>query len=299
MRKHPKYLSNIEIHDGVTATADLEEAIDPAEIIVMAAPSHAMRAILSSARDMLRGEKAVISLAKGVEENTLLRMSEVMREELHGEMTNRIAVLSGPNHAEEVSKNIPSATVIASPSQRIALELQNVFITPYFRVYTNPDLVGVELGGAIKNVIAIAAGISDGLGYGDNTKASLLTRGLAEMIRLGVAMGADAKTFAGLAGIGDLVVTCMSKHSRNRAVGEMFGRGMVLDQIYAEMNMVAEGIRTATAVPKLAAKHGISMPIAENVEKVLYENKNPFECVSELTSRGAAEEMHGVDWMAE
>jgi len=290
---------DIEIHSRIAATIDLEEAIGTAEIVVLATPSHALRGIVSSAKEILRGDKAIVSLAKGVEENTLQRMSEVMQEELYPEMRYKVAVLSGPNHAEEVSKNIPSATVVSSPSHNMAAELQSIFITPYFRVYTNPDLVGVELGGASKNVIAIAAGIADGLGYGDNTKASLLTRGLAEMIRLGVVMGADAKTFAGLAGIGDLVVTCMSKHSRNRAVGEMLGRGMFLEQIYSEMSMIAEGIRTARAIANLANEHAISMPITENVYKVLYENKNPFECVSELMSRGAVEEMHGVDWETE
>jgi glycerol-3-phosphate dehydrogenase (NAD(P)+) len=298
-RRHPKYLVDIDIHPDLVATVDLEEAIAPVEIVVMATPSHVLRGIVSSIKDILQGDMMVVSLAKGVEENTLLRMSEVMREELHPEMKNRIAVLSGPNHAEEVSKNIPSATVISSPSQRVALDLQGIFITPYFRVYANPDLIGTELGGAVKNVIAIAAGISDGLGYGDNTKSSLLTRGLAEMMRLGVATGADARTFAGLAGIGDLVVTCMSRHSRNRAVGEMLGRGMTLEQINSEMNMVAEGIRTVSAVVKLASKYKIEMPITENVYKVLYENKNPLACVSELMSRGAVEEMRWVAWEIE
>lgn len=290
---------DIDIHPDVVAIADLEEAIKPAEIVVMATPSHALRGIVSNVRSILRGNMVIVSLVKGVEESTLQRMSEVIREELHPKMKNRIAILSGPNHAEEVSRNIPSATVISSSSQSVALELQSVFITPYFRVYTNPDLIGVELGGAIKNVIAIAAGISDGLGYGDNTKASLLTRGLAEMIRLGVAMGADVRTFAGLAGVGDLVVTCMSKYSRNRAVGEMLGRGMVIEQINAEMKMVAEGIKTASAVANLASNYGVDMPITENVAEVLYENKNPFACVSELMSRGAAEEMRGIAWKVE
>lgn len=299
MRHHPRYLVDIAIHPDLVATADLEEAVTSAEIVVMATPSHALREVLSRAKGILRDNVIMVSLAKGVEENTLQRMSEVMREELHPEMKDRIAILSGPNHAEEVSRNIPSATVISSPSQHVAVDLQSVFITPYFRVYTNPDLTGVELGGAVKNVIAIAAGISDGLGYGDNTKSSLLTRGLAEMIRLGVEMGADVRTFAGLAGIGDLVVTCMSKHSRNRAVGEMLGRGMDLEQIHSEMNMVAEGIRTAKAVTQLADKYGINMPITENVYEVLYENKNSFACVSELMSRGAAEEIRGIAWEVE
>ncbi|MDI6816173.1 MAG: NAD(P)H-dependent glycerol-3-phosphate dehydrogenase [Actinomycetota bacterium] len=298
-KHHPKYLTDVVINPAVNATCDLEAAADGADVVVMATPSHVTRETLSRLSDGIRGETVVVSLAKGIEEHSLKRMSQVMREVLRPEMRNRVAILSGPNHAEEVSRSIPSATVISSPSQSIANQLQDIFMTPYFRVYTNPDLTGVEMGGAVKNVIAIAAGISDGLGFGDNTKASLLTRGLAEMIRLGTAMGADARTFAGLAGIGDLVVTCMSQHSRNRRVGEMLGKGMNLTRIYAEMNMVAEGIRTASAVAKLAEEYRIDMPITENVRNVLYLDKNALECVSELMSRGAVEEMQGVEWEAD
>lgn len=262
----------------------------------MAIPSHAMREVASHARDLVKGETKVVSLAKGFEENSLKRMSEVLKEELLPEIEGRIAVLSGPNHAEEVIRNIPSATVISSKSRKVAEELQSIFMTPYFRVYTNPDIVGVETGGATKNVIAIAAGISDGLGYGDNTKASLITRGLAEMIRLGTALGADVRTFAGLTGMGDLVVTCMSKHSRNRGVGEMLGKGLSIDQVRSEMVMVAEGIRTAAAIRSLAAEHNVYMPITERVAEVIYENKNPFACVSELMQRDAVEEIHGISW---
>jgi len=262
----------------------------------MATPSHAMRTVASKAKGLIKGDTIVVSLAKGIEEGTLKRMSEVLSEELAPETAMKIAVLSGPNHAEEVSKNIPSATVISSRSKSIAEELQSVFMTPYFRVYTNPDLTGVEMAGATKNVIAIAAGVSDGLGYGDNTKASLITRGLAEMIRLGVAMGADVRTFAGLAGMGDLVVTCMSRHSRNRAVGEMLGKGMTLDQVISEMTMVAEGIKTARAVKNLSANYQVHMPITDNVADVLYGDKNPFTCVTDLMTRGAVEEIKGIAW---
>lgn len=295
-RKNPRYLSDIKIHENIEPTNDLEEAIKPAHVIVMATPSHAMRPVASRAREFLKGDKKVVSLAKGIEADTLKRMTEVLSEELLPEMENNIGVLSGPNHAEEVIRNIPSATVISSKSRSVAEELQEIFMTPYFRVYTNPDLTGVELGGATKNVIAIAAGISDGLGFGDNTKASLITRGLAEMIRLGTAMGADVRTFAGLAGMGDLVVTCMSRHSRNRAAGEMFGKGMTLDQVKTEMNMVAEGIRTTRAIHSLAQVHQVHMPITAHAAEVLYGGKNPFACVSELMLRDAAEEIHGVSW---
>ncbi|MHB8841004.1 MAG: NAD(P)H-dependent glycerol-3-phosphate dehydrogenase [Candidatus Aquicultor sp.] len=295
-RHHPKYLKDIDIHENIAPTVDLEEAIQPAHVVVMATPSHAMRDIAAEAKGLILGNKKVVSLAKGVEQNSLKRMSQVLEEMLAPEMHNKIAVLSGPNHAEEVSKNIPSATVVSSRSKSVAEELQNVFMTPFFRVYTNPDLIGVELGGATKNVIAIAAGISDGLGYGDNTKASLITRGLAEMIRLGLIMGADVRTFAGLAGMGDLVVTCMSKHSRNRGVGEMLGKGMTLDQAVAEMSMVAEGVKTAGAIRDIAKGHNVYMPITELVTEVLHEDKNPFACVSELMMRGAVEEIRGLSW---
>lgn len=260
----------------------------------MAVPSHAMRTMAVQVKEFIKEEKIVVSVAKGIEEDSLERMSQVLSGELGHR--NRVAVLSGPNHAEEVVKNIPSATVISSKSKRVAEELQEIFMTPYFRVYTNPDLVGVEMGGATKNVIAIAAGISDGLGFGDNTKASLITRGLAEMIRLGVAMGADVRTFAGLAGMGDLVVTCMSKHSRNRGVGEMMGRGLTIEQVKLEMVQVAEGIRTTSAIRSLAQKMDVYMPITENVAEVLYEGKNALACVSELMLRGAVEEIRGIGW---
>ncbi len=295
-RKNPKYLKDVAIHKNMVATLDLEDVIKPADVVVMAVPSHAMREIASRARDLIKGDKKVLSLAKGVEENSLKRMSEVLKEELLPEMESKIAVLSGPNHAEEVIRNIPSATVVSSKSRKVAEELQDIFMTPYFRVYTNPDLTGVEIGGATKNVIAIAAGISDGLGYGDNTKASLITRGLAEMIRLGLALGADVRTFAGLTGMGDLVVTCMSKHSRNRRVGEMLGKGLSLSEVRSQMVMVAEGIITALAIRKLSAELNVYMPITELVAEVLYENKNPFACVSELMQRDAAEEIRGISW---
>jgi glycerol-3-phosphate dehydrogenase (NAD(P)+) len=294
--RHPKYLRDIVIHNDVRATGDIERALARAGFVVMATPSHAMRESAVAVKPYVRDDAIVVSLAKGVECETLKRMSEVLSEEMPPKVAVHIGVLSGPNHAEEVSKNIPSATVVSSRSRGVAAEMQDVFMTPFFRVYTNPDLVGVEISAAVKNVIAIAAGISDGLGYGDNTKASLLTRGLAEIARLGGKMGADVRTFAGLAGIGDLVVTCMSKHSRNRAVGEMIGKGMTPEQANAEMTMVAEGVRTAKAIVKLAERCQIHMPISENVHDVLYNSKNPFACVSELMSRGAIEEVHGLAW---
>jgi glycerol-3-phosphate dehydrogenase (NAD(P)+) len=201
-----------------------------------------------------------------------------------------VAVLSGPNHAEEVGKEVPSATVIAAHNRNVAKTLQETYMAPYFRVYTNPDITGVEIAGATKNIVALAAGMSDGLGFGDNSKASLLTRGLAEITRLGVALGAHPLTFSGLAGVGDLVVTCFSQHSRNRLVGERLARGQSIDEIYADIHMIAEGVETTRAVRGLAEKYGVTMPIAEHVYEVLYEKRRPVDCLQDLMSRAAKEE---------
>jgi len=289
-RTNTRYLPEIVIPANVLPTSDLSEAVNQVEVVALAVPSHVMRQIVEQLRDLFKSSPLLISLTKGMEINTLMRMSEVIKSELPSNLHSNIAVLSGPNHAEEVSRDIPSATVISAYRREVALRLQELFMTPYFRVYTNPDLIGVELGGATKNVIAIAAGISDGLGYGDNTKASLMTRGLAEITRLGAVLGANPLTFAGLSGIGDLAVTCTSRYSRNRAVGEKIGRGMSLAKIFQEMTMVAEGVRTSLAVRRLAEQKGVEMPITKNVTEVLYEGKDPHKCVSDLMERGAAEE---------
>lgn len=290
-RFNPRYLSEVIIPANVFPTNDLPESLKEADVVVLTVPSHAMRFTIKRIRDFLKPNMFLVSLAKGIEVDTLMRMSEVIESNLPTEFHPNIAVLSGPNHAEEVSKDIPSASVVSAHRKEVALQLQELFMTPYFRVYTNPDLAGVELGGATKNIIAIAAGISDGLGYGDNTKASLMTRGLAEMTRLGVAMGANPLTFAGLSGVGDLIVTCTSRYSRNRAVGEKIAKGMTLSEIFRETTMVAEGIKTSQAVRKLAEEKGVEMPISKNVAEVLYEEKDPHQCVSELMQRGAAEEI--------
>lgn len=290
-RSNPRYLAETVLPESVNVTGDIAEAISSTSIVVLAVPSHGMRAIVQHFKDCLEENTILVSLAKGIEMHTSKRMSEVIASEVPAELRENIAVLSGPNHAEEVSKKIPSATVISSLNRDVALKLQSVFMTSYFRVYTNSDLVGVELGGATKNVIAIAAGISDGLGFGDNTKASLMTRGLAEMTRLGKALGANPLTFSGLSGVGDLIVTCTSRYSRNRAVGEKIGKGMSLQDITREMNMVAEGIRTSKAIRELAEKHEIEVPITKNVTEVLYEGKNPRDCVVDLMMRGAKDEM--------
>lgn len=293
-RRNPHYLKNAILPRLVEVTSNMSRALEEATTVVFAVPSHAMRSIVHLAKDHVGLEALTISLAKGIEEKTLKRMSEVIADELSDqsdEMQNRLAALSGPNHAEEISRDVPSTTVIASPNRDTARRLQQLFMTSYFRVYTNPDMVGVELGGATKNVIAIAAGISDGLGYGDNTKASLMTRGLAEMSRLGRTLGAQSLTFSGLSGIGDLVATCTSRYSRNRGVGEKLGQGMSLEAILRQTTMVAEGIRTSRAISALAEKFDVEMPITSAVTEVLYSGKNPRDCVKDLMLRGAIDEM--------
>jgi glycerol-3-phosphate dehydrogenase (NAD(P)+) len=298
-RQNPKYLRDIRLPENLTPTDDLSCLDAALGGIVFAVPSHALRATIREAKQYIRRGTKLLSVVKGIEIESVKRMTEIMAEEMGDDSRQNICVLSGPNHAEEVSKEIPSATVVAAYNKRTALEFQEMFMTPYFRVYTNKDVIGVELGGATKNVIAIAAGISDGLGYGDNTKASLMTRGLAEMTRLGVTLGALPITFSGLAGIGDLIATCTSPHSRNRAVGEKLGKGKHLNEILEESTMVAEGILTCKAVLALAGKHGVEVPITRNVVEVLYQNKDPKDCVSDLMLRGATDEVKSAAMMAE
>jgi glycerol-3-phosphate dehydrogenase (NAD(P)+) len=235
----------------------------------------------------------IVSLTKGIEQESLRRMTEVMAEEadIPGE---RLAVVSGPNLAREVMRRMPSASVVACADQSTCSALQGLFMAPFFRVYTNPDVVGCELSGAMKNVIAISAGIADGMGFGDNSRASLITRGLAEVARLGVRLGADPLTFAGLAGMGDLVATCISPLSRNRRVGEELGRGRKLDDIVAETRMVAEGVKTSRAVLALGRREGVDLPLTEHVVKVLYEGVAPRDMVLSLMLRSAKPELHGI-----
>ncbi len=279
------YLSDVLLPKEIRATNEVRR-LKEADCIIIAVPSHAFRSIIEKFKDVIKG-KTVLSLTKGLEKSGL-RMSEVAKDVLD---EVNIAVLSGPNHAEEVAREVPSASVIACENEDLTKEFQELLMTPYFRVYTNPDVIGVELAGATKNVIAIATGISDGLGYGDNTKASLMTRGLAEIMRLGVACGANPFTYLGLAGVGDLIATCTSKHSRNRYVGEEIGKGRKLWEVISGMKMVAEGVKTAPAVKKLAQEKGISMPITDEVIKILYEGKSPKESVLELMLRSPKSEV--------
>ena len=287
---NPRYLTDIRLKQDIESTTDISFAIDNAEMIVLAVPSHSMRDIIEKIRPNIRDDQLLVSVVKGLETDSTKRMSQVI-EELVPARSGGIGVLSGPNHAEEVSEHIPSATVVSSKESRISRKLQEMFMTSYFRVYVNNDLIGVELGAVTKNVIAIATGISDGLDYGDNTKASLMTRGLAEMARLGKAAGASQQTFSGLSGIGDLIATCTSKHSRNRAVGEMLARGVEVGDIHKEMKMVAEGIRSCKGICKMASELSVEMPISQAVYDVIYEGKDPREYVRGLMKRGATDEV--------
>jgi len=290
LHHNPRYLKDIQLENEVEAVNHLTEALKFTDVIIFAVPSHAMREIVKSVKEALKSDPLIVSLTKGLETDTMMRMSEVISQVMPAQ-SGKVGVLSGPNHAEEVSLHVPSATVISSRRPRTATRLQEMFMTPYFRVYTNTDIIGVELGAAIKNVIAIAAGISDGLGYGDNTKASLMTRGLTEMTRLGVAAGAKDSTFAGLSGVGDLIATCTSQHSRNRAVGERLAKGASPAEITRETRMIAEGINTCAGINELAKKYKVEMPISRAVYEVIYKSKNPYECVQELMGRGATDEL--------
>ena len=292
--RNPDYLPGVDLPPSLGVTASLEEACAGADVVVMGVPSHGFRDVLSAARAWIATGAPVISLSKGVEQGTILRMTQVIGEVLPEHRRDRIGVLTGPNLAREVAAGQPTASVVAIDDPEAARELQRVFMTRTFRVYTNPDVVGCEIAGALKNVVAIGAGIAHGLGYGDNTKAALITRGLAELARLGISLGGDPLTFSGLAGMGDLVATCTSEKSRNRAVGVALGQGRRLDDIVAEMKMVAEGVKSTEAVLELARRQGVEMPIAEQVGAVLYEDRTPADIVPALMLREAKPELRGM-----
>ncbi|MCZ6766264.1 MAG: NAD(P)H-dependent glycerol-3-phosphate dehydrogenase [bacterium] len=291
-RENKKFLPGIEVPESISIEHDLASALESPDLILVVVPSHAVRTVARAVAecDAVHDQTIVVNAAKGLEEGTLKRMSEVLAEELPVSADN-LFTLSGPSHAEEVSLKMPTSVVIAGRSGPAIQTAQEAFMRPYFRVYTNSDIIGVEIGVALKNIIAIAAGICDGLGYGDNTKAALLTRGLVELVRLGDAMGARRETFSGLAGTGDLIATCLSRHSRNRHVGERIGKGETLDQVLGNMVMVAEGVRTTRAAVDLAAREGIELPIIESVYGVLYAGKDPREAINRLMSRPPQEEM--------
>ncbi len=281
-RENTIFLPGIKIPEEIIFTASQKEAVDGIDLAIFAVPSRFLNQVLPKFQDIMPAEVEIVSLIKGFDPTTEDRISKT----LGATFTNHnIAVLSGPSHAEEVARGIPTAVVIASSDEPFAKKMQMLFSAPTFRVYTSTDICGVELGGALKNVIAIAAGISDGLGFGDNTKAALMTRGLAEIIRVGIALGAQAETFSGLSGIGDLIVTCTSKWSRNRALGERIGKGENAQEIIAGSKQVAEGATTCVVAKKIAEKLQISLPITEEVYSVIYENKKPQDAVTSLLNR--------------
>lgn len=289
-RENAEMLPGIKIPDEIVITSEMDEALIRMEVVTFVVPSHGLRETAEKAAPFLKGNEILVIATKGLEEGSFKRMSEVAGE-VTGFPTERIAVLVGPSHAEEVSRGVPTTVVSASTDEATARKVQEIFMTPTFRVYTNTDVVGVESGVSLKNVIAIAAGVCDGLGFGDNTKGALLTRGLAEMTRLGVKMGARQQTFSGLAGLGDMVTTCISRHSRNRYVGEEIGKGRTLDEVLSGMVMVAEGVRTTKSAVGLAKKHQVEMPIAEQVFEILFEDKPVKEAIRELMLRSPKPEV--------
>ncbi|OPF72648.1 glycerol-3-phosphate dehydrogenase [Streptomyces antioxidans] len=290
-RTNPDYFPGVRLPDGVRATADPAEAADGAEFTVFSVPSQTLRGNLSDWAPLLAADTVLVSLMKGVELGTAKRMSEVVQEVAKAP-AERVAVLTGPNLAKEIAARQPAASVVACPDESVARRLQTACHTPYFRPYTNTDVVGCELGGAVKNVIALAVGIADGMGLGDNTKASLITRGLAETTRLGLAMGADAHTFAGLAGMGDLVATCSSPLSRNHTFGTNLGRGMTLEETIGVTKQTAEGVKSCESVLDLARRHDVDMPITETVVEIVHDGKQPLVALKELMSRSAKAERH-------
>ncbi|ALF17932.1 NAD(P)H-dependent glycerol-3-phosphate dehydrogenase [Fusobacterium animalis] len=283
-RQNKTKLSNILLPEDVKVTDDLKEAVDDKDILILAVPSKAIRSVSKSLKNIIKDNQIVVNVAKGLEEDTLETMTDIIEEELK-DKNPKVAVLSGPSHAEEVGRGIPTTCVVSAHNKELTLYLQNIFMNPSFRVYTSPDMLGVEIGGALKNVIALAAGIADGLNYGDNTKAALITRGIKEIASLGVAMGGEQSTFYGLTGLGDLIVTCASMHSRNRRAGILLGQGKTLDEAIKEVNMVVEGVYSAKSALMAAKKYNVEIPIIEQVNAVLFENKNAAEAVNELMIR--------------
>lgn len=285
---NPDYLPGFTLPVGLRATSSMADAVSNADVLVMAAPSHGFREVATEASRFLRPWVPVVSLTKGLERSTQQRMTEVVREVMPG---HPVAVLTGPNLAKEVLAGQPAASVVAVDDHDIAAELQRIFSTSTLRVYTNDDIVGCEVGGVVKNVIAIAAGMADGMGFGDNSKATLITRGLAEITRLGLAMGGHAATFAGLAGMGDLIATCSSQHSRNHTVGIRLGRGESIDEVLASTNTVAEGVKSSPSVLELARRHDVEMPIVEQVVAVCHEGRSARSALGALMQRSRKSEI--------
>lgn len=292
-RYNPDYVTDVQLPSNLQITCDLSAAARSASLWVIATPSHGVRELAESLRRWVAPAQVVVCVAKGMEKDTGLTMTQVLKQKLHPPAKpSHLAVLYGPSHAEELVAGKPTTVVAAASSLEVARHVQSLFMTDKLRVYVNTDVIGVEIGGSVKNIMALATGISDGIGYGDNAKAALITRGLTEIQRLGVALGARAQTFTGLSGLGDLVVTCTSQFSRNRRVGEEIGRGRSLHAVTRSMHMVAEGVYTAVAVHNLARSLNIEMPITDAVYKILYEGKSPLDAVHDLMSRSAKDEYY-------
>lgn len=284
-RENKLYLPGIEIPKEIIITHSLSESCTNQHIIVIAVPTQFIRSVLHELKGTNFKNTTFVSVSKGIENGTLMTVSQIIKDELKGISNSQIGVLSGPSHAEEVCKKIPTAVVASSKDESTAKNIQSAFITSYFRVYSTTDILGVEYGGALKNVIAVGAGIIDGAGFGDNTKAAIMTRGIAEISRLGISLGARPETFSGLSGMGDLIVTCMSRHSRNRYVGEQIGSGKKLKEVLKSMQMVAEGVQTCKSVHELSIKHKVATPIASAVYSILFEELDPIKATYELMTR--------------
>lgn len=292
-RENKVSLPGIKIPEEIEITNDIQAAVKDSEIIVMAVASSFVRSTARSLKGCLPEGQIIVDVAKGIEDDTFYTMTEIIEEELPGVDA---VVLSGPSHAEEVGRQIPTVVVVGAKTEKTARKVQNIFANHYFRTYASPDRKSIELGGSLKNVIALAAGISDGLGFGDNTEAALITRGIKEMTQLGVAMGGHSRTFNGLSGVGDLIVTCGSKHSRNRRAGVLIGQGYTLDEAIKEVNMVVEGAVSAKAALALSKKYNIDMPLVEAVNEVLFENKPAKDAMWDLMNRAQTNEYHDLEW---
>lgn len=292
--ENPQYLPDVELPENLQATNDLDEAVSGAEVVVMGVPSHGFRAVVRDVASIVGAAPCYMSLTKGLEVDTRKRMSEVIAEEVDGVNGSNVAVLTGPNLAKEIARGFPAASTIACEDEKVGTKLQEMIHTDRFRCYRNTDVVGSEIGGALKNVIAIAAGIADGLGFGDNTKATVVTRGLAEMARFGVAFGAHPLTLLGLAGVGDLIATCASPQSRNHSVGIQLGEGKTIEEIIESMNQVAEGVKSCKPIFELGQNADVWMPITENVVQICHEGATVEELVKDLLSREVRAEFEGV-----
>lgn len=287
-RRNDKYIKGLCIPGNVMAFTNLEEAVKDSDYVVLAVPSHVIRSLSASLKGKIKGSVPVVSIAKGIEQDTNLRLSQVIEEEL----PNPIVILSGPSHAEEVAFEIPTTVVTSSRDMMYAKDIQDLFMTNSFRVYTNEDLIGVEIGGAVKNIIALGAGVCDGIGYGDNSKAALMTRGMAEIVRIGIKLGGKPETFLGLTGMGDLIVTCTSKHSRNRRAGFSLGSGKTVEESINEVGMTVEGIKACKAFYELKEKLEVEMPITDVLYKILFQGKDPKKAVAHLMERGKKNEIY-------